>query len=726
MVITDKGIARGTDRIAFRFHPRVFAALGADLVTNDVVAVIELVKNSYDAFAENIWIRFREDLEGRYIEIEDDGIGMTRDIIENVWCIVATPHKATNTYVQSGMKQRRVTGEKGLGRLSAARLGKRLEMQTKSENDICWNVRVDWDAVSSDNESGESYAECTAYPHESLFKKSGTRIRVYDLNSTWNEQYISDLRENLSRLVSPFSEHDDLNISLSTFDDANTHQNGIEIQAPEFLSKPKYAIKGSVDHYGNINAEYRFAPIVDDVAREKSFTRTWQDIYHRIERSVNRGINKDIARFTYSVESAHCGSFDFEIRAWDIAPEDTLEISQRFNFQKSHIRKAIATHKGISVYRDGILVLPKSDKSRDWLELDPRRIGRVGPNLSTSQVVGYVSISAENNPRIKDTSDREGLASSLEVAEFSEILKYIIGILEIERDVDRVRHSPEKPLKSLFDQLSAENVISEVRDMSERGAVARDVLPVLHTFNTSLEETRDEIQERFVYYSRLATVGTIAHMLVHEIRGRTTAFGRLLRVIKTKYAPFEDQDLKRAYELADRSVDALERLADTFSPLASRGFRRRKRTSILEGRIRDCLVLHEGEAKAMAVQCQVPNSKTEVAVDPGELDAIILNLVSNALYWMRDVTRTDHELSFRIQSISHVNRVRIYVDDTGPGIDEDDLERIFWPGVTRKPGGIGMGLTVASELVSEYDGRMGIDKNKVNGASFVFDLPLAK
>lgn len=704
--------------IAFRFHPRVFAALGADLVTNDVVAVIELVKNSYDAFAENIWIRFREDLEGRYIEIEDDGIGMTRDIIENVWCIVATPYKATNTYVQSGMKQRRVTGEKGLGRLSAARLGQRLEMMTQSENDVCWNVQVDWNAISAETEPGENYAECTLYPYESPFKKSGTCIRIYDLNSTWNEQYISDLKENLSRLISPFSEHDDLNISLSTFNDLYTHQNGIEIQAPEFLSKPKYTIKGSVDRYGNINAQYRFASITDDTTREESLTKTWQTIYEDID--------KGNANFTYSRESANCGAFDFEIRAWDIAPHDTLEISERFNFQRNQIRSSIRAHKGVSVYRDGILVLPKSDKSRDWLELDPRRIGRVGPRLSTSQVVGYVSISAENNPGIKDTSDREGLVSSLEVAEFSEILKYIMGLLEIERDKDRDKHAPEKPLKSLFDQLSAENVISEVRDMSERGAVAHDVLPVLHTFNTSLEETRDEIQERFVYYSRLATVGTIAHMLVHEIRGRTTAIGRLLRVIKIRFTPFGDQDLKNAYESADRSVDALERLADRFSPLASRSFRRRRRTSILEDQIRDCLALHRGEIRTIAVQCQVPDSKTEVAVDPGELDAIILNLVSNALYWMRDVPRTDRELSFRIQSIPNVERVCVYVDDTGPGISEDDLERVFWPGVTRKPDGIGMGLTIASELVSEYGGRMRIDKNTQNGASFVFDLPLVK
>ena len=85
------------DNVPFRIHPRVFAALGADLVTSDVVAVIELVKNSYDAFAGTCWIRFGNTDEGElYLEIEDDGQGMARDVIEEVWAVVATPNKLDN------------------------------------------------------------------------------------------------------------------------------------------------------------------------------------------------------------------------------------------------------------------------------------------------------------------------------------------------------------------------------------------------------------------------------------------------------------------------------------------------------------------------------------------------------------------------------------------------------------------------------------------------------
>ncbi len=436
------------EQIPFRMHPRVFAALGADLVTNDVVAVIELVKNSYDAFAQNVWLRFRNDpTDGAYLEIEDDGNGMTREIIYDVWCHVATPYKQLNPVVKSGKKERRVVGEKGLGRLSVARLGQRLYMLTKSLQDLCWEVRVDWSDIAEGNDLSESFAICSRYPDKPPFR-SGTLLRIDCLSGQWDKSRISDLEENLGRLISPFSALDDFNIFLSGFDDAEAE--GVEIESPDFLSRPKYNIRGNVDCSGNVNGKYRFSPISDGVPREKDLTQYWGKIHDAIQ---------DRSRFQYSFDKTRCGPFSFELRAWDIAPEDTQEIAERFDFQKSQVRKAIRAHKGISVYRDGVLVLPKSDNARDWLGLDLRRISKVGTRLSTSQIVGYVSITTENNPQIKDTSDRERLASCIEVAEFEEILKAVVALLENERDEDRVKPHLEKPMNDLFEMMSAENFL---------------------------------------------------------------------------------------------------------------------------------------------------------------------------------------------------------------------------------------------------------------------------
>ena len=707
----------GFEQIPFRIHPRVFAALGADLVTNDVVAIIELVKNSYDAFAQNVHLRFQDDpVQGMFLEIEDDGNGMTRKIIENVWCLVATPHKELNPVVKSGEKERRVAGEKGLGRLSVARLGERLHMLTKSPGAPCWEVNVNWSDISEGDDLSKSFAGCRNYPGNSPFRKSGTLLRIYGLTGQWDESRISDLKEDLARLISPFSDLGDFNIFLSGFGEARTEE--VEVESPEFLSKPKYSIRGRADRNGNVKGTYQFSPLAKDAPRSKKLKLPWKRI---------REAMQDHTRFQYSSEAAHCGPFSFEIRAWDIASDDTQEIAERFDFQKSQVRKSIRAHKGISVYRDGVLVLPKSDNARDWLGLDLRRVSKIGTRLSTSQIVGYVSISAEDNPQIEDTSDRERLASCIEVAEFEEILKVTVALLENERDEDRVKKDREKPMDDLFQEMSAEELVEKVVDLSEEGAEASEAVPLLRAFSSSLDSARKTIQERFVYYSRLATVGTIAHMLVHEIRNRTTAFGSFLELVKDRFSPFQDKYIEEEFRCADSAVIALERLADTFAPLASRSFRRRMRQSLLEDQIRDCLTLQRDEIEKKGVQCRVPDSETPVAVDPGELDAIILNLVTNAVYWMGDVPRKDRKLEFCLTPTSNGERVRVSVHDTGPGISQEDIEKVFWPGMTRKPGGIGMGLTVASELVAAYGGRMSTKHpGTKGGASFAFDLPLRK
>lgn len=699
--------------IPFRMHPRVFAALGADLVTNDVVAVIELVKNSYDAFASNLWIRFNVDGD-QFLEIEDDGTGMGRSVIEDVWCLVATPFKVENPVAKRGTKTRRVAGEKGLGRLSAARLGTRLHMLTQKRGEPCWEIEVNWGDMANEHELSACYVRCREYPDSSPFRKSGTRLRILGLKAHWDEDRLNDLQENLARLISPFSELGEFNIRLSQSDQNEITE--IVVESPEFLSKPKYSIVGEVDNLGNIQATYRFAPIRDGSPRRKKLKLSWSQVYDLI---------KDERRVPFSDDKPHCGPFTFNIRAWDIGSEGTQEISDKFDFQKNSVRRAIRAHKGISIYRDGVLVLPKSDNARDWLGLDLRRVSKVGTRMSTSQLVGYVSISAEDNPYIDDTSDRERLASRLETAEFEELLKSIIGRLENERDEDRVRNIPEKPLEDLFADLNAEDLLAEVITLADEGEEMAEAVPMLRAFSSSLDIARKAIQERFVYYSRLATVGTIAQMLVHEIRNRTIAFGAFLNFVKTRFGPFNDDDVAKNYRWADDAVNALEQLADTFSPLASRAFRRRKRESVIEERIHECINLNCGELERKKIDWHVPKTHTTVAVDPGELDAILLNLINNSLYWIGQANAKEREIDFRVTSIDNGARVRVWVHDNGPGIDDEDVDKILWPGVTRKPGGIGMGLTVASELVAEYGGRMTIKHPGTKcGASIAFDLPV--
>lgn len=704
------------DSIPFQMHPRVFEALGSDLVTNDVVAIIELVKNSYDAFAHNVWVRFKNDpITGGFLEIEDDGLGMTREEIENIWCLVATPHKQNNSMVSTDGRQRRVSGAKGLGRLAAARLGNKLQVLTQAYNAPCWKIEVDWNKIFHANSISEAFIQCQQNDEEKFFDTSGTCIKITELRESLGDDKINDLKENLARLLPPFEEKSDFNIFIQNTN--NQADVDVKIDTLKFLKEPKYCLSGVLDKKGNFTSRYQYTSIDKSVTRTKQIKRNWKQL---LKNSKN---NRDKLS-----ESAHpqCGPFEFEIRAWDISPEDTEEIEDNYNIKKSLVRKAIAYHKGISIYRDEILVLPKSDSARDWLKLDPRRISKLGERLSTSQIVGFVSISSDQNPKIEDTSSRENLVSNEAVAEFKEILIGIVGLLEIERGKDRYKGTKTEKTFDLFEGISTKNLIAEVENIKNQNGLIDDIIPILVDLEASLNKTKNKIEKRFIDYSRMATVGTIASMLVHEIRNRTSSIYNGLEFIQSKFSSdqteFKDK-LRRAFS----SVKRLEQLADTFAPLASVNLKKRNRTSVLEEQISESIQLCFRNIDNSPIEFELPETYTRVAVDPGHLDTIFINLILNSYYWMLDTPSKKKKLVFNFEIMKNRDRIKVTISDTGTGIESDIFEKIFEPGVTQKPDGIGMGLTVVAELLALYDGEIAaLSSGLLGGATFVFDIPLTK
>lgn len=697
------------ETIPFSFHPRVFAALGADLITNDSVAIIELVKNSYDAFATRVDVRFLEEDHHVCIEIEDNGDGMSRAVLETVWCVIATPHRLLERTRSRGRRKRPMAGEKGLGRLSAARLGDDLELFTRANDQPCWQLQVSWPALAKATTLSACGALLRRCGEPSPIRGTGTIVRIKALRSEWDETRIADLHEQLSRLVSPFSPTKDFRIWITTLGRA---AQATEIEPAEFLAHPPYSFRGSVDREGALTATYRYSTAQGD--REKGLAeRLWPNTVETTER-----------------RTPACGPFAFELRAWDIGAESIQDIAERFDLKKSDVRDSIKAYAGISLYRDGILVLPKSDAARDWLGLNLRRVSRVGTRLSTNQMIGYVSITNQDNEGLRDTSDRERLVDNQATEDFRTFLTRAVELLEAERDKDRhdVRHK-EPPFKDLFAALSAGDLVAGVSTLAQEGRPASEAVPLVEEYSAKIQETLGDIERRLVYYSRLASLGVLAAVLVHEVRNQTMILGRLVRVLrqeaaKTSVLSAVVPDL----DLAERAIRSLERVADRFAPLASRAFGTRRRDSNLEEIISDCIAMREAEIKAKKVQITAPpEGRTLVGVDPGELVALIVNLLDNALYWLAySKTPTEREIQFEVLRDASNQRVTVRVHDSGPGIEDSDEERIFWPGVTRKPEGLGMGLTVASEIVAQQGGRMHLIKpGKLGGASFGFDLPLS-
>ena len=701
MTSSDRRTEPGTSsRVRFRVHARALAALGRDLVTDDVVAVMELVKNSYDAFANRVDVRIHRpeasDADTGYIEVTDDGHGMDYDTIRDVWCVIATPSRAERPVARSGYRTRAVTGEKGLGRLAAARLGDDLEVSTKKTGGPALKFSLNWGDLFGVPNLGDTGIRLSRLSGDAFRGAHGTTIRIGSLRSAWDQNKIEDLGANLARLVSPFGA-DDFTIRIEAPGQGGT-ADVRNVRPPRYMSEPKYRIAGRVDADGTIHWRYRYRPIGRKDGREDERVD---------ERSGDR------------LPEAECGPFEFEIRAWDLSPEDTRDIAEHYRETRSRIRGLIKEHRGISLYRDDVLVLPKSERARDWLGLDLRRVSRVGTRLSTSQIVGHVRITRADNPRIRDTSDRERLVDNPAFTAFRSSLLRVAGILEHERDADREDEGKPKSAKDLFGNVTAAPLISQMEALREEGGNVEDAILATRAFAGKLDRARTDIERRFGYYNRLAVVGTIAQIIIHEIRNQTTVIGRGLRKAAEASKRIGDKALCRAVTLADGSVMALDGLAERFAPLARRRYRQGRRTSVLEEAIERCCEMLAPELRSHLVTVEKPaKTQTQVRIDPGELDAVILNLMTNSLYWMQR-RKDDRRLRFRVASGPSADRVTVSVDDTGPGIDVRDRERVFRPGWTRKEEGFGMGLVVASEMVEDGGGRMRTSiPGELGGATF--------
>lgn len=707
-------------RIAFRFHARALAALGRDLVTNDVVAVMELVKNAYDALATCVDVRIRSGnraADDGFIEIVDDGHGMDYAIIRDVWFTIATPFRQQRPVLRVGARSRTVTGEKGLGRLSAARLGRDIRVTTKVEGGTVFEFALNWDQLLQGEDLTGAECDVTELPRAALGGSHGTRVRIGGLRSAWDDDKIEDLRDNLARLISPFAAVKDFTLRLDVTGDGGLAESQ-SIGPPPFMLQPKYAIEGGVEADGTIRAQYRHRPINGRGCRQQELRESRTRFRDSLPLADRVGIDE---------RDPACGPFEFEIRAWDLNTDDTRDIAEHFGESRRHIRDAIAAQRGVSVYRDDVLALPKSDGARDWLGLDVRRVSRVGVRLSTSQIVGYVRITKAGNPEIRDTSDREGLVWNSAAVALRHLVTRIVALLEVERHKDRMEKEDTGTATALFADLNAEPLLAKLEELRDSGADMADAVEAAKAFGGSLAQTRAVIERRFGYYNRLAVIGIIAHLVIHEIRTRTTVIGRGLRKAGELAGRIRDEVTAQAVDMAKGSVSALEALADRFAPLASRGYRPGRRTSVVEESVGRCLEMLSQEIRSgrIAVETEF-HTRTAVRIDPAELDTIVLNLITNALYWLRRRDDGERRLRFRLTPGPTTARVTVSLDDSGPGVDPEERDRVFWPGVTHKPDGIGMGLTVASELVDGHGGRMRtVVPGTLGGGTFEFDLPLA-
>ena len=688
-----------------RPRARIIKTIGEELISNDIVAIIELVKNCYDANATIIEIKFEgyttDIVEGKKkkkvlrkqggkIIISDDGTGMDLNLVKNGWMEPATINKKYNKRSYGG--KRRNTGEKGIGRFASAKLGTTLKMITKSKDDNEIVVDFNWSDFSDDTKYLDQI-ECTWEVREPQeIKDCGTTLILEDLNNDWDEEKIRELRIALSRLINPIAPVPDFLMDLVLPKDLSS-LSGL-ISSPESLNKPDYSIKGSVDENGK--------PIF------KYFSKTTN-----IESDLSIKDSDFVLR--NPLRKSVVGPFEFEIRVWDRESESLKKIATETGSTTRDIKRDLDALGGISIYRDNFRVLPYGEQKNDWLRLDLRRVNNPTLRLSNNQIVGYISISLDKNPELKDQSNREGLVESQAFSDLKELLLNILNQVEQKRYEERPRESDIKSEElSLFSNFSIDDINKFIQNKFPHDKEAAELI---NKTETRIKFGVVKVQETISRYRRLSTLGLLVDVILHDGNNFLGKLDSEVYLLSTNLSD-ESSSFQSLKEHIDNINNIRKVIAQLFKRLEPFGGRKRGRPKniIIETAIKSIFSLYMNEFKKLNIGINLPDSSNIVRIDEGELQMIFVNLIQNSLYWLETVS-DDRKIVVSVDS--SLGDLSIIFSDSGPGINEQHQQLIFDPYFSTKPSGVGLGLTIIGEVVTEYNGEFSlIDNGPLDGATF--------
>ena len=193
----------------FRISSGLKDNIGKELITDDNVAILELVKNSYDAEAKTVKIIF-QDINSEHnakIYVADDGKGMSKEDIEAKWLFVGYSEKRGLKTLEG---KRKMAGQKGIGRFSCDRLGEKLRIITKVPTDQYFNVlKLDWKKFETDQNKEfqsipvEIRIQETTNEKLNFIESSGTLVEISDIREEWDREKLLKLKRYLQRLINP-------------------------------------------------------------------------------------------------------------------------------------------------------------------------------------------------------------------------------------------------------------------------------------------------------------------------------------------------------------------------------------------------------------------------------------------------------------------------------------------------------------------------------------------
>ena len=385
------------DKLSFKISSGLKNIIGKDLITDDFVAVFELVKNSFDAYAKNVIITFEKDK----ITIADDGKGMDLKDIKEKWLFVAYSAKSEGvedaeltenefeTYRDKIQAKKFYAGAKGIGRFSCDRLGSKLTLYSlKSKtNSVIEQIRVNWDDF--DKNSQDDFLDIKVV-HETITdlkkwkgrkSKHGTILEISDLNSNWDRDKKLKLKHSLEKLINPFEENPLDGFKISIVDES-------EISEDKEEKVIRNRVNGHVNNFILETLKVKTTQIVTHIEDNgKHITTTLRDrgtlIYKIRKKNRTKPVLKNIKFHLFHLNRAAKTNFS---RRMGLPP---------------------VQFGSIFLYKNGFRIAPYGDVGFDYFGLDTRKTQKHFERLGSRDLIGRIEIIDEEN-NFKEISSRDG------------------------------------------------------------------------------------------------------------------------------------------------------------------------------------------------------------------------------------------------------------------------------------------------------------------------------
>ena len=397
------------------FNPkaRIIRTIGDQLISGPEAAVIELVKNAYDADASFVRVQFVPPVtkgQGR-INVIDDGHGMSLGDIKSKWMEPATPDKKRSRSSPGG---RRFLGSKGIGRFSAAKLGSKMGLRSIAVDGTSRKEviipEIDWEVFSEDIYLNDIRIE---FYEQDTDEATGTELEILELSEDWTRTKIKQLHLELKRLIAPLGiqgaiqnvgDQKEFKIYLDLsrctnetagFDGSHLINGGVVLDddqdsflvtAAPLLDTCDYEIEGKFDEMGSFSGTM-------------AIHRGQQE-----PRSLELQVPMQDGESSCGTVQVHFYIFDREASAL----KATMGRAGLGDLTAAKSRQILDEISGVAIYRAGFRIRPYGDPENDWLTLDKLRVQKPTHKIGHNQISGYVVVEGEGKSGLVERSSREG------------------------------------------------------------------------------------------------------------------------------------------------------------------------------------------------------------------------------------------------------------------------------------------------------------------------------